>query len=153
MSEPGGELRSAVTVRLANDAPTDLPPDAGGNPFGLPPGTNRMYLSIYSPWEFTSAELDGEPIGMEAERELGWNVYSTFVDIPAGGEVEVRLGFAGTLPRGRAVLRHVALAGPGLPGRRAHRRPHDRRRRARPEPRPAVRCRDVHRRALMYLWM
>jgi hypothetical protein len=117
VAEPGGELRSAVTVRLANDAPTDLPPDAGGNPFGLPPGTNRMYLSIYSPWEFTSAEVDGELTGMEAERELGWNVYSTFVDIPAGGEVAVRLGFAGTLPADgpySVTLRSQALAFPDV---------------------------------------
>ena len=87
-----------MTIRLANDAPTDLPADAGGNPFGLPPGTNRQYLSVYSPWELTAAELDGEATGMEPERELGWNVYSRYVDIPPGGEVELRLGFAGRCP-------------------------------------------------------
>jgi hypothetical protein len=98
LDEPTGELRATATITLASDAPDDLPTDVGGNPFGLPPGTNRQYLSVYSPWQFGLAEVDGQPTGMEVERELGWNVYSTYVDIPAGEEVEVRLGFAGTLP-------------------------------------------------------
>ena len=95
VDEGTGEIQATVVVRLANDAPDNLPADAGGNPFGLPPGTNRQYLSIYSPWELTAAELDGEATGMEPERELGWNVFSRYVDIPPGGEVEVRLAFAG----------------------------------------------------------
>ena len=98
VDEGTGRIESVLTIRLANDAPTDLPPAAGGNPFGLPPGTNRQYLSVYSPWELTGAELNGEATGMEPEHELGWNVFSRFVDIPPGGEVEVRLRFAGALP-------------------------------------------------------
>ena len=98
LDEGTGRIESVLTVRLANDAPTDLPSDAGGNPFGLPPGTNRQYLSVYSPWELTGAEVDGEATGMEPEHELGWNVFSRFVDIPPGGEVEVQLRFAGALP-------------------------------------------------------
>ena len=117
LSEVDGELRSTATIRLANDAPPDLPDDVGGNPFGLPPGTNRMYLSVYSPWEFSSARLDGVDIPMEAERELGWNVYSTFVDIPPGEEVEVQVGFAGTMPESvpySFTLRSQALAFPDV---------------------------------------
>ena len=99
VDEDTGRIQAAVTIRLANDAPTDLPADAGGNPFGLPPGTNRQYVSVYSPWELTAAELDGEATGMEPEHELGWNVFSRYVDIPPGREVELRLGFAGEVPR------------------------------------------------------
>ncbi|MGA9279304.1 DUF4012 domain-containing protein, partial [Ilumatobacter sp.] len=95
--EATGELRATATIRLANDAPEGLPPDAGGNPVGLPDGTNRMYLSIYSPWGFTSAEVNGEPRGMNAQQELGWNVYSTTVDIPRGEEIEVKLDLAGVV--------------------------------------------------------
>ena len=98
VDEDTGRIHAAVTIRLANDAPTDLPADAGGNPFGLPPGTNRQYVSVYSPWELTAAELDGEATGMEPAHELGWNVSSRYVDIPAGGEVELRLGFTGEVP-------------------------------------------------------
>ncbi|MDQ3469877.1 MAG: DUF4012 domain-containing protein, partial [Actinomycetota bacterium] len=117
VDEPSGALRTTVTVRLANDAPDDLPPDAGGNPFGLPPGTNRSYLSIYSPWEFDLAELDGVPGGMEVEQELGWTVYSRFVEIPPGGEIELRLGFSGTVPEGtpyELLLRSQALTYPDV---------------------------------------
>ena len=67
VDEDTGRIQAAVTIRLANDAPTDLPADAGGNPFGLPPGTNRQYVSVYSPWELTAAELDGEATGMEPD--------------------------------------------------------------------------------------
>jgi hypothetical protein len=95
--EPTGELRATATVRLANDAPGELPPDAGGNPWGLPDGTNRMYLSIYSPWDFTSATVNGEPRGISAQRELGWNVYSTTVDIPLGEEIVVQLELSGVV--------------------------------------------------------
>ena len=100
VDEPSGELRATATIRLASDATADLPTYVGGNPFGLPPGTNRQYVSVYSPWDFSLAEIDGRSVGMEVERELGWNVYSTYVDIPPGEEVVVRLGFAGTLPEG-----------------------------------------------------
>jgi len=117
VDEPSGELRTTVTVRLANDAPDDLPPDAGGNPFGLPKGTNRSYLSIYSLLEFNLAELEGVPVGMEVEQELGWNVYSRFVEIPPGGEIELRLGFSGTVPEGtpyELLLRSQALTYPDV---------------------------------------
>ena len=67
VDEDTGRIQAAVTIRLANDAPTDLPADAGGNPFGLPPSTNRQYVSVYSPWELTAAELDGEATGMEPD--------------------------------------------------------------------------------------
>ena len=99
VDEDTGQIQAAVTIRLANDAPTGLPADAGGNPFGLPPGTNRQYLSVYSPWQLTAAELDGEATGMEPEHELDWNVFSRYVDIPPGGELELRLGLAGEVPR------------------------------------------------------
>ena len=105
VDEDTGRIQAAVTIRLANDAPTDLPADAGGNPFGLPPGTNRQYVSVYSPWELTAAELDGEATGMEPEHELGWNVFSRYVDIPPGGEVELRLGLRRRGPPRRAATR------------------------------------------------
>ena len=115
--EATGELRTEATIRLLNEAPLDLPDDVGGNPFGLPSGTNRMYLSVYSPLAFTLAEIDGEATGMEAETELGWNVYSHYVDIPPGDEVVVRIGFAGSLQPGsdyRLLLRSQPLAYPDM---------------------------------------
>ena len=100
VDEDTGRIQAAVTIELSNDAPADLPADAGGNPFGLPPGTNRQYVSVYSPWELTAVELDGVAAGMEPAAELGWRVYSRYVDIPPGGDVVVRLGFEGQMPPG-----------------------------------------------------
>ena len=125
---PGGS-GPTVTIRLANDAPTDLPADAGGNPFGLPPGTNRQYLSVYSPWELTGAELDGEATGMEPGQRAGLERVLAVRRHPArrrgGGAARVRRH----APRGRAVHAHAALAAADVPRRRARRRAHSRRRR------------------------
>jgi len=117
VDEDTGQITATAEVRLVNSAPTGLPGDVGGNPFVLPPGTNRMYLSVYSPWSLTSAELDGGPTGMEPSTELGYNVYSRFVEIPAGEEVVLRLGFAGELPDDEPyelVLRSQPLAYPDV---------------------------------------
>ncbi len=99
LDEATGQITATAEIRLVNSAPTGLPGDVGGNPFGLPDGTNRMYLSVYSPLELTSVELDGRPTGLEPGTELGWNVYSRYVEIPLGGEVVLRLGLAGQLPQ------------------------------------------------------
>ncbi len=117
VDESTGAIEATATVRLTNSAPTDLPDDAGGNPFDLPAGTNRMYLSVYSPWELTSAALDGEPTGLEPSQELGWNVYSRFVEIPPGEEIVLQLGLAGELPAGvpyELALRSQPLAFPDV---------------------------------------
>jgi hypothetical protein len=111
VDEESGEITSTATIELRNDAPTDLPEDVGGNPFDLPPGTNRMYLSVYSPLDLVAAE----PTGLQPEEELGWNVYSRFLEIPAGDEVTLRLDLAGELVPGEPyelLLRSQPLANP-----------------------------------------
>jgi len=117
VDEETGQITATAEIRLVNSAPANLPDDVGGNPFGLPPGTNRMYLSVYSPWSLTAAELDGQPTGMEPSTELGWNVYSRFVEIPAGEEVVLRLALAGEIPSDEPyelVLRSQPLAFPDV---------------------------------------
>lgn len=92
-----GQLRTTATVRLTNSAPAGLPDDVGGNPFGLPVGTNRSYLSIYSPLGATAATVDGRPRRLDVDLEAGWQVHSTVVDIPPGGEVVVTVELRGAL--------------------------------------------------------
>jgi hypothetical protein len=41
--------------------------------------------------------LGGQPLALQSERELGRNVYSTFVDIPPGQSVEIALDLSGTV--------------------------------------------------------
>ena len=96
-------LRATARVSLHNDAPaTGLSPALIGNEVTppLPTGTNKLYLSFYTPWDLVGATVDGAPVALEQADELGRRVYSTAVVIP---------------PRSTATI-EVALS-----GRRAHR--------------------------------
>jgi hypothetical protein len=96
-----GEVEATATVTLRNDAPSSgLPRYVIGSPLAPdsrpPPGTNRTYLSIYSPFALEGATVDGEPVMLESQRELGRNAYSLFLDIPPeGGTRTVELRLAG----------------------------------------------------------
>jgi hypothetical protein len=99
-----GVVEATATVTLVNGAPAGGLPDEliGVNPSAgtpnlpdLPPGTNRMYLSLYSPLGLASAEVGGEPLYVEAQLELGVNVYSQYVDVPPGGTTTVTFHLGG----------------------------------------------------------
>ncbi len=91
-----GRVRATAQIGLVNSAPTTgEPPYIIGNLIDAPAGTNRMYLSAYSPLELVSAEVDGEPARLEEGVELGRNVWSTFVDVPAGATANVTLELEG----------------------------------------------------------
>ncbi|HEX7167983.1 MAG TPA: DUF4012 domain-containing protein [Acidimicrobiales bacterium] len=112
-----GALTATATIALRNEAPpSGLPPVIIGSSTSppLPMGTNRLYVSLYSPWGLTGATLNGEAIPMESERELGRRVYSTYVDVPPGssGALVVRLGgrFEGVAPYALTVHRQPTVA-------------------------------------------
>ncbi|HEX6422290.1 MAG TPA: DUF4012 domain-containing protein [Acidimicrobiales bacterium] len=93
-----GQVTGTLRVTLDNRAPSEGWPDyVIGNSVGLPQGSNRSYVSIYSPFGLEAARIGGQPVGLQSEVELGRNVYSTFVDIPPGGAVEIELDLAGTI--------------------------------------------------------
>lgn len=93
-----GRQQTRATIRLRNDAPADgLPPYVIGNALGLPAGTNRLYLSLYTPLTLAGATLDGKPLRLGVARELGLNVYSQYVTIPPGSEAVVELDLRGPL--------------------------------------------------------
>ncbi len=106
-----GEVRSALRIGLENAAPgSGLPDYVIGNALdgdGPPPGTNRTYVSVFSPLGLESATLDGVPIEMESHLEAGRHVYSTFVDLPpemGTARLELRLaGRVGGLRSGYAL--------------------------------------------------
>ncbi len=99
--DPGsGQVTSAVTVTLRNDAPSSgLPPIVLASPAdpGLPAGTNRTWLSVYSPLALQKATVDGQPLSMSSGNELGVKVFSGYIDVPAGGTVSVKLSLSGLL--------------------------------------------------------
>jgi hypothetical protein len=93
-----GEVTGTLTVSLENTAPAEGFPDyVIGNAVGLPRGTNRSFVSIYSPFQLDEARVRGGPAPLQAEVEAGRNVYSTFVDIPPQSTVEIELDLRGRI--------------------------------------------------------
>jgi len=99
-----GELEATATITLRNDAPPSGLPLAiiGSNDQGLPPGTNAMFFSFYTPHLLREASLDGEQLGMEVQREGGYRVYSRFLELGPGESVIVELELMGQLPAGNS---------------------------------------------------
>jgi len=98
---PGtGDVVSEVTITLKNDAPgSDLPPiviDSPADP-GLAPGTNQMWLTLYSPLVFEKASIDGAPETLSSGIELGVNAYSNYVDVPPGATTTLSVHLVGRL--------------------------------------------------------
>lgn len=96
----GLAVDARATVRLMNGAPSSGQPRyvIGPNETDLQPGQNRVFATVYSPFDVTRATLDGEPIRLDFAPELGLNAYSLFLDIPAGGTRTIDLRLKGRLP-------------------------------------------------------
>lgn len=109
-----GALSATATVTLTNNAPSEgLPRYVIGSP--LPkdvrpaPGTNRTYLSIYSPWTLDGAMLDGGPVTLQRQTERGRYAYSLYLDIPPeGGRRTIVLELSGNVDAGGAYTLDVA---------------------------------------------
>lgn len=94
-----GALSVNATLQLTNQAPASgLPRYIIGNSVGLPPGTSRMYVSVYSPLRLQSATLDGQPLIVETDIERGRVVYSAYVDVPPGSTRAFALELQGSMP-------------------------------------------------------
>jgi hypothetical protein len=92
-----GEVTSTLQVTLDNTAPaTGLPDYVAGNAVGLPRGSNRSFVSVYTPFDLDEARLGGRKVAVQSETELGHHVYSLFVDIPPGQKVVFELDLSGT---------------------------------------------------------
>ncbi len=96
-----GLVEATATIELRNDSPSGgLPRYIIGNIRNEPPGTNTMYLSLYSPLGFESATLDGNPVGIEVQSELGANTYSRLVSVAPGSTTTLQLKLRGVLNTG-----------------------------------------------------
>jgi hypothetical protein len=102
--DPGtGHVQSLVRIRLTNTAPSSgLPPiviDSPADP-GLAPGTNRTWLTLYSPLDLTKVTIGGAQAAVRTDRELGVNAYSLYVNVPAESEVSVSVSLEGKVHAG-----------------------------------------------------
>ena len=92
------EVAGELTIRLDNRAPAaGLPHYVIGGVGDDPtePGESRLILSVYSALSLLGAEIDGEPLALRTERELGRWVHEAVVRIPPGGSVTVRIQLRG----------------------------------------------------------
>ncbi|MGH8984179.1 MAG: DUF4012 domain-containing protein, partial [Acidimicrobiia bacterium] len=108
--EPSASGKSAhvsgtLDVGLENTAPDSLLPQSVIGPSeGLEDrfvaGENFSYVSIYTPSGLTAVSQNGLPIEVEAETELGRNVFSTFVSTYSGTTTTISLGLDGEVGLG-----------------------------------------------------
>jgi hypothetical protein len=101
---PGtGAINATATVTLHN-----LSPSSGQAPYiigaagrhSTTPGENRLYMTIYSPWVFTQATVNGKVLPLSQSRELGVWADSAFLAIPPGGTTTISVQLAGHLKPG-----------------------------------------------------
>jgi len=113
---------ATATIALTNTVdPTGKPDYAVGNPFGLPAGTNRLMLSLYSALRASSIRLDGEAVtvdgvyaSVDGATVFGWHVATLWLDIPPGTSRVVTVELEGVLddPSAPVVIRRQPMALP-----------------------------------------
>ena len=113
----GGRVSATLDLSLENGAPSSgLPAEVIGNVStpGDPLGTNRTFVSVYTPLLARTATLDGQPVLFDSERELGLNVYTFYVPVPASASSRVRLELDGAIAGMTAGNYRVQLHRPAL---------------------------------------
>jgi hypothetical protein len=104
VTRDGGDLRvdATLTVKLRNDAPATGEPKYVIGPYDgrFKAGENRLFVTVYSPLNATSATVDGQPLELAGAPELGRLAHSAFVDLPAGTTRTVVLHLRGVVAGG-----------------------------------------------------
>lgn len=92
-------ISGSVTVLLDNAVPNVNLPSiiTGPGPPELTIGSNRTFLTLYTPLRFSGASLGGQPIGLSSLPELGRTADSTYVDVPAGSTSTLKVKLAGAV--------------------------------------------------------
>jgi hypothetical protein len=96
-----GSISGVVTVTMRNEAPpTGLPDYVIGNVLGLPTGTNRTQVMLFTALPATSVTMNGQPIPYNVANEAGHNVTSAFVDVAPGATLTFEVKVVGSLAPG-----------------------------------------------------
>lgn len=98
--DPGsGDVTATATIELTNAIPHLDFPEAviGNNDQGFPPGTNEVWLNLYTPLRYVSAKVNGETTPLGTEREFDLWVYNQFFRIAPGETLTLELELAGNL--------------------------------------------------------
>lgn len=107
-----GAVTATATITLTNTAPASgLPPYLIGNALGdrlgeepMPDGWNNTFLTLYTPFDATSATLDGQPVSLSSQDELGRRALASFVAIGPGETRTLVVELEGVLPDPTYVL-------------------------------------------------
>ncbi len=92
-------IRGRLELTMDNAAPASgLSPQVIG-PFDdrFRAGENRTYVSVYTPFATGSATLDGRPVTLDHQPDLGRVAHSTTLSIPAGSSRTLVLDVEGTV--------------------------------------------------------
>lgn len=96
-----GHVSAQLTVTLVNTAPASgLPDTVIANQLGLPSGTNRTLLTIYSPLGVDEATIDGTRVTTLLADEQGWKTSSMQFDIGPGQQRIIHLKLSGVVAAG-----------------------------------------------------
>ena len=90
----GSDTEAAQLEPYARPSADHHRPRAGGR--ATIPGESELYVSVYSPWEEDGSSLNGVPLVMTDQQELGRFVYSAFVTVPAGATATIVLHLVGS---------------------------------------------------------
>lgn len=93
--DASGATSSITTLTITNAVSgtdvRELPEVVVGNQFGLPPGTNRTLVDVFTIAPIDGITIDGEPIAITRGVEAGWSTASFFVDVPPGATLTLRV--------------------------------------------------------------
>ncbi|MEY2448328.1 MAG: hypothetical protein QOH79_1804 [Acidimicrobiaceae bacterium] len=114
--DPASNAVSATaTVKLSNLPPAGpLPTQVNGE--GGPPsvGTNKTWLTLYSPLELQDASLNGSPVSIGRADEFGMHTYTAIVAIPRDQTITLTFDLRGVIRPGdyRLTVARQPLAWP-----------------------------------------
>jgi hypothetical protein len=104
-------ITATLTVKLHNTAPTSGQPAVvidGAAGVETTPGESLTWVNLYTPWQISGTPtLNGHPLVLESQYELGRQVYSAIIGIPSGSTDVVTVHLTGSWPES---LSHYELS-------------------------------------------
>ncbi|HEV3401948.1 MAG TPA: DUF4012 domain-containing protein, partial [Acidimicrobiales bacterium] len=96
-SSAPARVSGQLEVSLDNGAPSAGLPSGVIGPYDarFAPGENRTYLSLYTPFGYRSATLEGNPVALASHPEFGRLAHSATVSLPPLDSRSVRLDLEG----------------------------------------------------------
>jgi len=93
-----GTTSARLEITMTNGAPVDGEPGyVIGNPIGLPVGTNRTRISVFTRLPVKQVLVDGQPAESEPGAEADYFVTSVYVLLPAGATAELSFEMDGPM--------------------------------------------------------